>query len=101
MLESYCILSGKETLASRIRYGGMSLEWFSPVLDKANGSRLFTETLPAKVKSVLAYETGLMGTESALTTALAVFSGTREPNSVVRHIWIVLELLDKKLLVVR
>jgi len=34
-------------------------------LDKTDGSRLFTETLSAKVKSVLAYETGLMGTESA------------------------------------
>jgi len=91
----------------KVRLGGpckvwsKQSEWFSSVLDKTDGSRLFTETLSAKVKSVLAYETGLMGTESALTTALAIFSGTREPNSVVRHIWIVLELLDKMLLVVR
>lgn len=65
-------------------------EWFksyaaSPVLDETDGSRLFTETLPAKVEAVLANETGLVGTETALTGALSEFSGTREPNCVVGH----------------
>ena len=33
--------------------------------DKPDGSRLFTETLPTKVKTVFADETSLVGTETA------------------------------------
>jgi len=57
----------------------------SPVLDETDGSRLFTEALTAKVKSVLADKTSLVSAKTALTSALSVFSGTREPNSVVGH----------------
>ena len=87
-------------------------------LHKANGSRLFTEALSAKVESVLADKTSLVGAKAAkmmhqstwptserarccrmdnryspLTAALAVFSGTREPNSVVGHIGLLVRLL--------
>jgi len=56
-----------------------------PVLDKTDSSRLFTETLTAKVKSILADETGLVGAEPALTATLSEFARAREPNSVVGH----------------
>jgi hypothetical protein len=36
-------------------------------LDETNGSRLFTEALSAKVESVLADKTSLVGTEAAKT----------------------------------
>jgi len=72
-------------------------EAVSPILNKTNGSRLFTETLSAKVESVLANKTGLVGTVTALTAAFTIFSGTREPNCIVSHIG----LLDEKLLVLK
>jgi len=57
----------------------------SPVLDETDGGRFFTEALAAKVESVLADETGLVGAEAALTAALAVFAGARKPDGVVGH----------------
>lgn len=82
-------------------------------LDKTDGSRLFTEALPAEIKSILADKTSLMGTEAAtkiismtpmrdsisnghrspLPATLAIFSGTRKPNCVVCHFGWVLRLL--------
>jgi len=59
----------------------------SPVLDEANGSRFFTKTLTAEVKTVFADKTSLMSAKAALTRALSVFSGAREPNGVVGHFW--------------
>jgi len=63
------------------------LDQRSPILDEANGGRLFTETLTAEVKTVLADKTSLVSAETALTRALSVFSGAREPNGVVGHFW--------------
>jgi len=57
----------------------------SPVLDKSYGCRFLAEALSAKIKSVLANETSLVSTETALTAAFAIFSGARKPNSVVGH----------------
>jgi len=57
----------------------------SPVLSEPNGGRLFTEALTAEVKTVFADETSLVGTETALTATLSIFTGTREPNGVVGH----------------
>jgi len=57
----------------------------SPVLDKPDGSRLLTEALSAKVKTILADKTSLVSAEAALTGALSVFSWAREPNGVVGH----------------
>jgi len=67
----------------------------SPVLDEADGSRLFTEALTAEIESVLADETSLVCAVTALAAALAVLPRTREPNCVVGHfdeIW--LEVYD-------
>jgi len=57
----------------------------SSCLCETDGSRLFTEALTAKVKTVLADETSLVSTETALSAALSVLTRAREPNSVVGH----------------
>jgi len=68
-------------------YGGSS------GLEETNGGSLLAEALPAKVKAVLADETGLVRAEAALTAALAELAGAREPNGVVGHFGEVLGFL--------
>jgi len=58
---------------------------FSPVLDKPDSSRLFTEALSAQVETVLADKTSLVGAEAALAASLSVLARAREPNGVVGH----------------
>lgn len=71
-------------------------------LCETDSSRLFTEALTAKVKTILANETSLVSTQAAnryqtkeicaeylvcspLSATLSVFAGAREPNGVVGH----------------
>lgn len=57
----------------------------SPVLYKADGSRLFAEALAAQVETILADETGLVSAEAALAGSLAILARTRKPDGVVGH----------------
>jgi len=55
-----------------------------PVLDEADRCGFFAEALTAEVETVFADETCLVGTETALTAAFAVFAWAGEPDCVVR-----------------
>jgi len=59
--------------------------WFSSVLHKADGGRLFTEALAAQVETILADETGLMSAEAALAGSLAKLTRSGKPDGVVGH----------------
>lgn len=69
----------------------------SPVLDEADGSRLFTEALTAKVKPVFANQTSLVSAETALAATLAELSRTRKPDGVVGHFLISLPTMGLKM----
>jgi len=52
---------------------------------EADGSRLFTETLAAEIKTVFTDDSSLVGAQPTLSTAFAVFAGAGKPDGVVCH----------------
>jgi len=84
-ISAFCSLNFAGPAINSTPFRSPSNRFDLPVLGEPDVSRSLPEALTADVEAVFANETSSVCADAALASALAVATGAREPDGLVRH----------------